>query len=108
MNDSTKKYFSSPKGKIALAKAMRKMNSKLKVQAYHILGDKCIRCGFSDIRALQIDHINGGGCKELKKLTSPGVYRKVIKYATGYQLLCANCNWIKRFENHENNMLLYD
>ncbi|MCK9370314.1 helix-turn-helix domain-containing protein [Candidatus Dojkabacteria bacterium] len=61
------------------------------------LGGKCNRCGFSDLRALQIDHINGGGSKEITKY-----YKKMIKEAPGkYQILCANCNWIKRVENNE-------
>ena len=29
-----------------------------------LLGNTCIKCGFSDIRALQVDHINGGGSNE--------------------------------------------
>src|SRR3990167_3657310 len=31
-----------------------------------VLGNKCSRCGFSDKRALQIDHKNGGGALERK------------------------------------------
>lgn len=65
-----------------------------------ILGGKCAECGFADIRALQIDHINGGGAKELKKLNGVQYTISVIKSAINkenkYQLLCANCNWIKR------------
>lgn len=66
-----------------------------------LLGGRCLWCGFSDVRALQIDHINGGGNKESKKLRSAGIYRKIIQGAKGYQLLCANCNWIKRVQNKE-------
>lgn len=71
-----------------------------------LLGDKCIRCGFTDKRALQIDHINGGGGAEFKNASSNNkrfYYKKVIESITKqegkYQLLCANCNWIKRSEN---------
>jgi hypothetical protein len=70
-----------------------------------ILGGKCVRCGFQDIRALQIDHINGGGIKERKLLNTKDFHRKVLKSLKNkenkYQLLCANCNWIKRSENKE-------
>ena len=75
---------------------------KLKAKAFKILGDKCVRCGFSDPRALQIDHIDGGGNREIKKIGTYRIYYKILKGQTSeYQLLCANCNWIKRVENKE-------
>jgi hypothetical protein len=62
----------------------------------------CIRCGFTDSRALQIDHVHGGGAQELKRIHTDMYYRKVLADTEGtYQLLCANCNWIKRHENNE-------
>lgn len=69
-----------------------------------LLGNKCVKCGFSDPRALQVDHINGGGSIEKKKTTrtfSKMIIESVLKEENKYQLLCANCNWIKRYENHE-------
>lgn len=67
-----------------------------------LFGGKCCRCGFDDPRALQIDHVNGGGGQERKALQNAGrVYKKVLADQTGYQLLCANCNWIKKYEEHE-------
>lgn len=67
------------------------------------LGNKCKRCSFKDIRALQIDHIHGGGVKELKTLRRERMYLNILedKEKNKYQLLCANCNWIKRYENKE-------
>lgn len=70
------------------------------------LGDKCTRCGFNDWRALQIDHVNGGGLADRRKLKGSRSYNEyVLRQAQSgskkYQLLCANCNWIKRHENHE-------
>ncbi len=65
-------------------------------------GNKCLRCGFTDWRALQIDHINGGGSKERYKMSSSKRNREILDDKTGkYQLLCANCNWIKKFEAKE-------
>lgn len=63
----------------------------------------CIRCGFSDIRALQIDHVLGDGTKHRKTQNNASFY---IDLARGrctqdVQILCANCNWIKRNENGE-------
>lgn len=69
-----------------------------------LLGSKCIRCGFDDVRALQIDHINGGGSKEVAIFSRSTYLNRVIKSIKEkegkYQLLCANCNWIKKSENH--------
>ena len=71
-------------------------------KAMAFLGDKCVGCGFEDERALQIDHVRGGGLKERRALGSSGaVYRRVLKYPEDYQLLCANCNRIKCVENGE-------
>jgi len=74
--------------------------AKLREQAFDVLGRTCVRCGFSDVRALQFDHINGGGGKERRELNDTHRYYKSIieAGATKFQVLCANCNWIKRIE----------
>jgi len=74
-------------------------------QLFDLLGRKCVRCGFDkDIRALQFDHINGGGGKERQKYGG-GFCRyyakRPILAITKLQILCANCNWIKRYEKKE-------
>lgn len=71
-----------------------------------LLGSKCNwpACTWTDPRALQIDHVNGGGTKEARKLGNVGILNKILKMATPeteYQLLCANHNWVKRCERHE-------
>jgi hypothetical protein len=62
----------------------------------------CQRCGFADCRALSVDHINGGGKQHLKEI---GIkfHRWIIKnnYPDGFQILCMNCQFIKRDENQE-------
>jgi hypothetical protein len=65
------------------------------------LGGRCMRCGFDDPRALQVDHVSGGGSKEHALIGTGGVASRVLRGDPGYQLLCANCNWIKRVENRE-------
>jgi hypothetical protein len=66
---------------------------------------KCARCGFSDMRALSIDHINGGGRKHTEEIKKQGTifYRWLIKngFPEGFQVLCMNCNYIKKSENKE-------
>ncbi len=77
--------------------------SDIKYQIFDKLGHKCTRCGFDDKRALCIDHINGGGYKELKSgLSVFSYYEKVLSDVDNtYQILCHNCNWIKKHENNE-------
>jgi hypothetical protein len=61
--------------------------------------EACIQAGLGNV-----DHIHGGGNKEQTVLGNHGIYRKVLKISQPerqYQLLCANCNWIKRVENNE-------
>lgn len=65
------------------------------------MGGCCVRCGYSDARALQIDHINGGGRSEDPIRTSAKFYKKVLDNPGMYQLLCACCNIIKRLEEGE-------
>ena len=69
-----------------------------------LLGNVCVHCGFSDRRALQFDHINGGGCKDMKNghLTMLRKYYKDPELAKNtLQLLCANCNYIKEHEKYD-------
>lgn len=66
------------------------------------LGGKCVQCGFEDWRALQVDHIHGDGRKDIYRYGSRYLYAKIVaENHDKYQLLCANCNWIKRYENKE-------
>lgn len=82
---------------------MSDRRKRLRVDAISKYGGKCTRCGFSDPRALQFDHVHGGGTRELKKHgMKPSYYKMILENMDGkYQLLCANCNWIKRHEEKE-------
>src|ERR1044072_9403484 len=69
-----------------------------------LLGGSCKHCGFSNPLCLQVDHVNGGGNKIRKAGGHYGaraVLRAVREEPGGYQLLCANCNIIKRMVNGE-------
>ena len=84
------------------AKQIRR--KRLRAQVIEILGGCCARCGFSDARALQVDHVNGDGSVDRKKFRGQDtLYKHIIRRgAQGrYQILCANCNWIKRDEDGE-------
>jgi hypothetical protein len=73
-----------------------------------LLGGKCNwpGCDWTDERALQIDHIHGGGRAEYQRSLNGAMYlRKVLRTENPhlkYQLLCANHNWVKRAINDEN------
>jgi len=79
----------------------REQNLHSRIQALVFLGGKCEHCGNRDMRVLQIDHINGNGTRENLRIHARGVVRRVLEYPTEYQVLCANCNWIKRDERNE-------
>lgn len=86
-------YFVKPKTK--------KLDTKNEL--FLLMGGKCTNCGFSDFRALQIDHVNSDGAKDKRygnRITGNTYWRKVAaSFEAGenmYQVLCANCNWIKR------------
>lgn len=95
-------YKRYPQTKHRLRLIERQYQQRLRLRAVAVLGNRCVKCGFSDPRALQIDHIDGGGNKEARSGGRPSIYRKIVRGNTdGYQLLCANHNWIKRAENNE-------
>ena len=107
MKRAHEKYRKTEKGKINRRRIMRVYRLNLRMKVIKLLGGKCSNpYNFNhgdfeeDLRCLQIDHVNGGGNKE-HKLGPNSLYRKILKDPTGYQLLCANCNWIKRDINGE-------
>jgi hypothetical protein len=88
---------------------------KVKLVAVEALGGRCNcalvacwhkgPCSIADHRILQFDHIKGGGNQEALLSINGGpkrsrYYRRVIESNRSgegkYQLLCANCNWMKR------------
>ncbi len=60
----------------------------------------CKSCGFNDERALSIDHIDGRGAAHRKQLNGVNLCKWLVKegYPEGYQILCMNCQFIKRHE----------
>lgn len=75
---------------------------KVREDTVRMLADSCVRCGYSDIRALQIDHIQADSELDKKKKGTSYYYNIRKNLDSGrYQVLCANCNVIKRRENQE-------
>ena len=80
-----------------------------KAKIYEILGGaKCVHCGYDkDSRALQLDHINGGGRQD-RKVHHNHATKYWLAYRNNpqalkdkFQVLCANCNVIKKYETNE-------
>jgi hypothetical protein len=95
------KKWLRPEVKEYMRACSKTYGKRLRQRALSVLGTKCSRCGFDDIRALQIDHRFGGGTKERRNLSYPAYYLKILRNPERYQVLCANCNTIKRTEKGE-------
>ena len=93
---------------LSQCKYSKRKYKEFREEVIKILGGRCIICGESDFRCLQIDHIKGSGHKEKIKVNGYTYYknilRKIKNNSKDYQLLCANCNWEKRYENKEHSM----
>jgi hypothetical protein len=86
----------------ARAKQLKRLE-KMRAEVRNKYDNKCAHCGFDDVRALQIDHVNGDGHEHRKVVKGTNTFlAEVIKDTENrFQLLCANCNWIKRVKNQE-------
>jgi hypothetical protein len=84
--------------------ASNKSRERKRVKFITEMGGKCVKCGFSDWRALQVDHIQSDGADEREaRHNTAKWYKHVLEHPERYQLLCANCNWIKKYELKEYN-----
>ena len=87
--------------------AQRENRRLIRIDILNILGGcVCAKCGFGDWRALQIDHIHGGGYSDTRLKRNihwikNWIVQNLEQAKSEYQILCANCNWIKKHENEE-------
>lgn len=100
---SKKRYLKNRDSSLSKA---REHHKKQRIEFLIKIGEcKCRICGFSDWRALQIDHVNGDGFIERKKyggaITRKQQTKLIEENPQNYQILCCNCNWIKKYENKE-------
>ena len=76
-----------------------------RIALLNLLGAQCVKCGFRDLRALQLDHINGGGCKDRRQKGNQRVtdyyLKNPLEAFKTLQILCANCNTIKLTEDRD-------
>jgi len=64
------------------------------------LGGKCINCGISDWRLLQVNHINGGGNEERRIRTNYKTWEQILngERSGEFDVRCANCNILHEYE----------
>lgn len=93
-----------------LAKLRNKLSRINIINHYSNGTNKCCLCGNDNINVLCINHINGGGRKQFKKLNKCGAsfykWLKKQKYPIGFNVLCWNCNFKHylnmRFQKRDN------
>lgn len=120
-NKRRKVYYKNNKARLALksklwtaanpekfrdiqAKSRKKKLAEWKAAVFAKLGEVCVRCGESRVPVLSIDHVKGDGAAERKidGRDRRKLYMRVINDVEGrYQILCMNCQWMKRHDNKE-------
>ena len=88
-------------------------DAEARKEIIRLLGSKCSNpncrwlnldgsLGCTDERLLQVDHVDDDGYLDRKKLGRSCRWVRVLdrirKGSRKYQLLCACCNWLKRYE----------
>ncbi len=111
-----REWIKNNKERYAFSKYRYKDELKRKVLAHYGNGViHCVFCGFSDIRALCLDHIEDNGAEHRKLLNISGrghgagsrTYEALLKAGLpiGLQILCANCNMVKEQNRHIRNRI---
>ena len=98
------------------SKYLYRERTKINVLKHYSNGEiKCAICGFDNIDALCLDHVNNDGAKHRRKnkmagrgITGQNSYEAIKKlgYPDGIQVLCANCNLIKEIKRKRKKRLL--
>jgi hypothetical protein len=103
--DALRKYYIENRNRLLTQSAEN--NRKRRLEILSMFGEiKCNSCGYNaDYRALHIDHVNGNGYLERKTIPHAWSYKfwktALAERRSNYQILCANCNWIKKLEKNE-------
>lgn len=107
VNARNRVYKAANKDKVLLQQSVRgnDIRTVTRQKILDTLGRRCVRCGYSeDSRALQIDHVRSNGAQEraeiVTRASSMQYYLHMLDnlHTGDYQILCANCNVIKKYE----------
>ncbi len=87
-----------------------RQNHQLRDALFNILGRVCLDCGIIDERVLTFDHIHNDGMKDRRESKSNRTnYRKYRDNPElckqRLQVLCFNCNWVKRLDVLQEKMM---
>lgn len=94
LKDKYRRRYIKHKDKISKIISLR--NIKRRNFALEKLGSKCVKCGITDLRVLQIDHIIPLKFTKQKRLYAQELHNLIIEDAhSNLQLLCANCHMLK-------------
>jgi hypothetical protein len=90
VNASNRRYKKQNKEKI------REHQRNVVKRVKDLLGSKCVYCGCNIYDALEINHINGGGCQESKKISGRlSFYYDILagrRTTEDLELACRVCN----------------
>jgi hypothetical protein len=98
----SKQYYVNNKEKhIAVIKVRQKANGLLLRNNFiqYLKQHSCVRCGFSDIRALEFDHLKDKKMCLSKMIHMGYSWENILKEIEKCQVLCANCHRIKTAED---------
>jgi hypothetical protein len=74
----------------------KKAHRRLRAKVFEVLGGaQCCNCGCTVFEILEVNHINGGGRRELKVKQTRQLYRDIIYRRVkqdNYNVLCRVCN----------------
>jgi len=89
-------YLKNKEEKLRKSKEYRK---KIRKNVFLMLGGKCVYCGCDNMDALEVNHKNGGGYQEQKRLRKKGststFYLHILKgrrRTDDLELTCSICN----------------
>jgi hypothetical protein len=72
----------------------KQSNKRIRERLFAGYGGKCVCCGETKFEFLALDHVNGGGRKERKTMSTQQIALRAIRqnFPTDYRVLCHNCN----------------
>ena len=104
IKETDKKYREENHDHIKNKSKIRHSKKKKSIITHYGNGKtECVKCGYSDMRALSINHIQSNGAEHRKQIGRGSLYQWLLNHylPDGFQTLCMNCQWIKRCEKEE-------